>query len=455
MNKKAKITLGLFLISIVYMLIFMHPTIWRDESFTMALVSHNYGDIIRLDSMDVHPPFYYITLKFFLSITTFWTNSLFTQVIFARLFSYILAVLTFLVLSKTVRNLGVPGANAIQWAGFFLAPSIMRYSTQIRMYALAALLLALVLNQLQHYDNSQKIGHIFLAVFFASLASYTHYFAAVAAGWMLFIYFFKFQLNRYDGNAILRGIVVFLVMFIPWGIVAISQIKQVASSYWIPAVNMDSIINNFINLFSDVFTGNGGQFYAIILIVMLIYSVIWAYLNMSKKFKSTLTIVLLIYILTTLTGIVISVAVRPIYIARYSYPTYAILMFFMMTIIAQMMKKPLGRMANLFSTSVVAVMMTIILGINVGFLGTNQFNNYVLNSSNLADAVKQYKENPNNVIHLNPSQSPNTIIEKVVYIKSINKRVQIKNFNVARILGKDNQKLFYQLFDNVDKSPSK
>ena len=135
MNKKAKLTLGLFLISIAYMLFFMHPTIWRDESFTMALVGHNYGDIIRLDSMDVHPPFYYIALRFFLSITAFWTNSLFTKVIIARLFSYILAILTFLTLSKTVKNLGVPGANAIQWAGFFLAPSIMRYSTQIRMYA--------------------------------------------------------------------------------------------------------------------------------------------------------------------------------------------------------------------------------------------------------------------------------------------------------------------------------
>ncbi|CAI2694698.1 hypothetical protein AKUH4B504J_13650 [Apilactobacillus kunkeei] len=455
MNKKAKLTLGLFLISIAYMLLFMHPTIWRDESFTMALVGHNYGDIIRLDSMDVHPPFYYIALRFFLSITAFWTNSLFTKVIIARLFSYILAILTFLTLSKTVKNLGVPGANAIQWAGFFLAPSIMRYSTQIRMYALAALLLALVLNQLQHYDNSQKIGHIFLAVIFASFASYTHYFAAVAAGWMLFLYFVKFQFNRYDGNAILRGIVVFLVMFVPWGVVAFAQAQQVSSSYWIPPVNVDNIINNFVNLFADVFTDNGGQYYAIAFMVLLIYPTIWAYLNMSKKFKSTLTIVLLVFVLTTLTGIAISVAVRPIYIARYAYPAYAVVIFFMMTIVSQMMKKPLSRLSNYFMTSILAVGLTIIIGMNVGFLGSNQFNNYIMPSYNLADSVEQYKENPNNVIHLNPNQSPNSIVEKTVYIKSINKRVYIKNFNVARILGKDNQKLFYGLFDNVDQSSSK
>lgn len=455
MNKKTKLTLGLFLISIAYMLLFMHPTIWRDESFTMAMVGHNYGDILRLDSMDVHPPLYYIALRFFLSITAFWTNSLFTKVVIARLFSYILAILTFLTLSKTVKNLGVPGANAIQWAGFFLAPSIMRYSTQIRMYALAALLLALVLNQLQHYDNSQKIGHIFLAVIFASLASYTHYFAAVAAGWMLFLYFVKFQFNKYDGNAILRGIVVFLVMFIPWGVVAFAQVQQVSSSYWIPPVNVENIINNFVNLFADVFTDNGGQYYAIALMIVLIYPTIWSYLNMSKKFKSTLTIVLLVFILTTLTGIVISVAVRPIYIARYAYPAYALVIFFMMTIVSQMMKKPLSRLSNYFVTSVLAVGLTIIIGVNVGFLGSNQFNNYIMPSYNLSDSVEQYKENPNNVIHLNPNQSPNSIVEKTVYIKSINKRVYIKNFNVARILGKDNQKLFYGLFDNVDQSSSK
>lgn len=452
MNKKAKLTLGLFLISIAYMLFFMHPTIWRDESFTMALVGHNYGDIIRLDSMDVHPPFYYIALRFFLSITAFWTNSLFTKVIIARLFSYILAILTFLTLSKTVKNLGVPGANAIQWAGFFLAPSIMRYSTQIRMYALAALFLALVLNQLQHYDNSQKIGHIFLAVIFASFASYTHYFAAVAAGWLLFLYFVKFQFNKYDGNAILRGIVVFLVMFVPWGIVALAQAQQVSSSYWIPPVNVDNVVNNFVNLFADVFTDNGGQYYAIALMVILIYPTIWAYLNMSKKFKSTFTIVLLVFILTTLTGIVISVAVRPIYIARYAYPAYALVIFFMMTIVSQMMKKPLSRMSNYFVTSLLAGLLTLIIGVNVGFLGSNQFNNYIMPSYNLAASVDQYKDNPNNVIHLNPNQSPNSIVEKTVYIKSINKRVYIKNFNVARILGKDNEKLFYGLFDNVNQN---
>ncbi|MFN1208043.1 hypothetical protein ACKXGD_13805, partial [Enterococcus lactis] len=176
------------------------------------------------------------------------------------------------------------------------------------------------------------------------------------------------------------------------GVVAFAQAQQVSSSYWIPPVNVDNIINNFVNLFADVFTDNGGQYYAIAFMVLLIYPTIWAYLNMSKKFKSTLTIVLLVFVLTTLTGIAISVAVRPIYIARYAYPAYAVVIFFMMTIVSQMMKKPLSRLSNYFMTSILAVGLTIIIGMNVGFLGSNQFNNYIMPSYNLADSVEQYKE---------------------------------------------------------------
>lgn len=451
MYKKAHLTtLFLFLISIAYMLIFMHPTIWRDESFTLALVGHNYGDIVRLDAMDVHPPLYYIALKFFLTVTAFWTKSLFIKVIIARLFSYILTVLTFLTLSRTVKNMGVSGANAIQWVGFFLAPNIMRYSTQIRMYALTALLLALLLNQLQHYDSSKKIGHVYLAVIFASMASYTHYFAAIAAGWMLFLYFIKLQFNKYNGFAILRGIIVFLIMFIPWGIVAYSQAKQVSSSYWIPPVNLDNIINNFINLFADIFTINGGNYYALALILVLIYPTIWAYKNMSKEFKSTLTIVLMVFVLTTLTGIAISLVLRPIYIARYGYPAYVLVIFFMMAIVSQMLKKPISRMSNNFTVAALVGLLTLIIGVNVGFLGSSQFQNYMRPSRKLAASVERYKKTPGNVIRLNPKQGPNTIIEKVLYVKSINKRAYIKNFHVARILGKDNKKLFYSLFDNVE-----
>lgn len=34
-----------------------------DEAFSLALVGHNYADLIRLTGMDVHPPLYYMILK--------------------------------------------------------------------------------------------------------------------------------------------------------------------------------------------------------------------------------------------------------------------------------------------------------------------------------------------------------------------------------------------------------
>lgn len=450
MSKKAKLTLVMFFLSIGYMLFFMHPTLWRDESFTMALISHNFGDIIRLDAMDVHPPFYYLALKAFLNLTTFWTDSLFTQVVFARIFSYLIAVLTFITLSRTVKNLGVAHSHAIQWIGFFLAPSIMRYSTQIRMYALAALLLSLLFNQLQHYDHSHKPGHIMLAVLFASLASYTHYFAAVAAGWMLVLYFIKFQFNRHDTHALVSSIMVFLIMFIPWGVVAYSQVQQVKSTYWIPDVTWGTVSSNFTNLFSDVFTANGGSIYSIAFLVVSIYPIIWAYLNMSKQFKWALTMMLLNFILTTLTGILVSILIRPIYIARYGYPVYAMVIFLVMTILSQMMIKTKAKFSNQYSSYWLLTAFTILMGVNVGFLATNQFTHYILPVGSLTASVQDYQENPHQVIHVNPKQSVNTIVEKIVYIKSINKDVVIKNFDIGHLVGNNNQSLFHGVFDNVN-----
>lgn len=53
----------------------LSTNLYVDESFTLGLIKHNWSQIISLDSMDVHPPLYYLVVKLFLMITTFWTCS--------------------------------------------------------------------------------------------------------------------------------------------------------------------------------------------------------------------------------------------------------------------------------------------------------------------------------------------------------------------------------------------
>ena len=38
-------------------------TIWVDEAYSLELAKHSMIDLIKIDSLDVHPPLYYIILK--------------------------------------------------------------------------------------------------------------------------------------------------------------------------------------------------------------------------------------------------------------------------------------------------------------------------------------------------------------------------------------------------------
>ena len=51
--------------SIFILLGAFHTEVWFDEAYTMALVRHDFGEIIRIDSGDVHPVLYYLILKAF------------------------------------------------------------------------------------------------------------------------------------------------------------------------------------------------------------------------------------------------------------------------------------------------------------------------------------------------------------------------------------------------------
>lgn len=451
MSKKGKITLFLFMISIFYAVFFMHPTLWRDESFTMALVKHSYTEIINLDSMDVHPPFYYIVLKCYLSITTFWTSSLFIKVIFARIFSYIITLLSFIVLGKTAKSLNVTGGNAIQWAGLFLAPSIMHYATQVRMYALAALLLALLLNQLQHYDNSHKPGHIILAVIFASLASYTHYFAAVSAGWLLILYFVKFVFQKYDTHSLKISIGLFIGMFVPWGIVAYFQVQSVAKNYWIPPMNWETVLTDLVDLFTDLNTQTMFDLWAAIaLMILFIYPIIWSYRKMTRKFNLLFSFVMADFMLTAITGLLVSILFRPIYLARYGYPIYFIFIFFIVVIIGHMLDSTWRSSITHILNYIYGFLLFILVAINVGFSLQSQIINYDFRTFDLMESVDGYKAIPRDTINVNPNQSPNAIAQKIVYIDSINKKAKIKDFDISHLFGNDNRKLFHGAFDNVE-----
>ncbi len=69
-----------------------HSEVWFDEAYTMALIRHDYSEIIRIDINDVHPVLYYLLLKLFTGV---FGESIIACRIFSVLAGIIMAILGF------------------------------------------------------------------------------------------------------------------------------------------------------------------------------------------------------------------------------------------------------------------------------------------------------------------------------------------------------------------------
>lgn len=118
---------------LLIMLMAVGRSIWFDEGYSILLARESYGELLALTAVDAHPPFYYLLLKVWGSLFGFEEFTL-------RLLSAIFmggAVSIALVLTK--RLFGTK-AFLVAIPALVLAPFLLRYGYEVRMYALATLI---------------------------------------------------------------------------------------------------------------------------------------------------------------------------------------------------------------------------------------------------------------------------------------------------------------------------
>ncbi|MCL0330237.1 hypothetical protein [Apilactobacillus xinyiensis] len=448
MNSKSKVHFYLGIFIFIEILFFMHVSLWKDESFTMSLVHNDYLNIINIDSMDVHPPLYYLILKAFLNITTFWSDSFFVKVIFARLFSLITTAMSLLILNKTMRKMDVCFNQSTLMILFLLMPNILLYATQIRMYSLATLFIVLEFDQLIRYYKSQKSGNLILSILFAAFAAYTHYFAAVSAGFLLVLYCFKFIMikNFVTAKTIAKSILVFLGLFIPWLFVAISQVKRVNDDYWIKSSGWNGLLKSFFGIYNCIYVA---LWSSIILWICLAIIVFCSMRNLNRYFKNSILTIFCVYSLTFGFGMLVSYLTRPIFVSRYIYPVYFILIY--LTVVCLMKLCSNGFFNNNLIPKLLFVgVVFLILSVNHTVTIFNQINRYVIPSISFVKEAKEMQQNKNQTIKLSSRFSTDHLTERIVYLQYINKNVTNNDIRVGRLFGNNNQKLFKKIFYNVN-----
>lgn len=186
--------------------------VWGDEAYTCNAIRNGLDGIFQILTLEEnHPPLHFLWLK-----------------AFAELFGYRIPVYHFA--SFVPFCIGIIGAVTLLRrrygnlaASFFvmisgLAAPCLEYNMEIRMYALAFLGMAGGYYCVSRIlSGSRAAGWIGL-VFWASVAAYSHYYALVAAGIMMFTASVAAYL-RYRGKVWIKGLAsmaAFAAIYAPW-----------------------------------------------------------------------------------------------------------------------------------------------------------------------------------------------------------------------------------------------
>lgn len=234
--------------------------LWFDEAFTWRLVDFPFLDMMERASRDNSPPLYYVLLHA-------WAQLFGTSLAVLRGLSVLLGVATaagmYLFIREAIESRGRQFRGLALFVAALTAVSVfqVRYSDEVRPYALGAALAALSAWALSRSTRPGPSSARAWALYgvFALLFAYTHYYAlfviaaqaAFVAGWLLARAGWRPAAALRSPacrHALLAGGIVF-VGWLPWLPTFLWQRAQVQATFWAPAVDRWTLPNLCFQMF--------------------------------------------------------------------------------------------------------------------------------------------------------------------------------------------------------------
>ena len=205
-----------------------HNNLWFDESYSVGLARHTFGEIWSIGGHDVHPILYYWMLRIVYLIAG-------GSIMAYRIFSIIpIAIMIILGYTHIRKDFGEKTGFIFSFLSAFL-PEMAQYAIEIRMYSWAILtvtVLAIYAYRLTKEDNTKN----WIIFGLSSLASiYLHYYGLMAAGLInVFLLIYLIVKKRKRG-------IIFIISFgvlqglayLPWLVNFVTQLSNVSSGFWI------------------------------------------------------------------------------------------------------------------------------------------------------------------------------------------------------------------------------
>jgi len=333
-------------------------SVWHDEGFSFALASRTPVEIWAGSARDVHPPLYYLLLHF-------WIELFGTSQLAIRSLSAIMGIavipLGYIIVKK------IAGKRAAVLAGFMLAlaPFLIRYSQEARMYGLLGLVMLVAFYSVMRIvENPKKIWPYFLYAVSVGLGLYTHYFTALAviSFWVYLITIqpprrWRFQKTIFLSSKWLFANVLALIIFLPWAPSALAQVRRAQGLSWLARASIRTFHDTVWQFFT--FTDARQIITFLYWLIPLVILALAIYLLATDKSREKFTRLLVCYsFLPILTALAISLQ-KPIFHERYfAFSAIGIYM-----ILAVAISRLAGKRSWLFAVMSLAVISTELVGI--------------------------------------------------------------------------------------------
>ena len=321
-NHIKQIHISIIVLTFVLLLLgVFNQNLWFDEAYSVGLANQNWGNLIISGAYDVHPILYYMFLKVF---TMIFGNSMIAFRIFSVIPIVLLSIFSYTHIRKEF------GEKLGAYFAFILLflPVTFHYGTQIRMYSLSMLFLAITAFYAYkaYKENERQRKNWILFAVFSVLSAYTHYFGLVTIGMinltlLYFIIRYKRELLK---KWFIYGIIQFIA-YLPGLLIFAFQSSKVAKGFWI-SVNYPNIFMEIVEFFfKDTINSPIPAIFGLVVFVYTLLRLHTLYMQDKEKIRPILAA---LWICGLVIGISLLVSlVRPIFIPRYMLPMSSLAIF--------------------------------------------------------------------------------------------------------------------------------
>ncbi len=298
--------------AVFYMLRLGFSDLWSDEVYTKSMLDGSLPDFFASFKNDLHPPLYYLGLRFF--TTLFGLNSA-----TLRLFS-VAGVLATILLGYFAGQRIFGKQGALYFCLMLISmPMLAAYSHQARMYTWASFSVTGVFIYSYLFMTTGKNRDLVLLFIFTVIAMYIHYYsmaAAFVANLFVFLHFLLTKNKKWLPH--LSSLLLATILFLPWIFMFIVQIKKVQHAFWVPEVSFNGIFSCFTIPFTEQFwTSNYSSSLTVLMYSLIVVTLFMSFTKTFSQFRLVSWLSVSVFLGTLFVATVISLISQPILSTRY------------------------------------------------------------------------------------------------------------------------------------------